>query len=231
MNNWGYAQAGRYIYEIANEMNSRGEYFPLWGTCLGFELLAYLANNDTDFRRVCNAQSMALPLNFTNDFKQSKMFQDAPQTVIDILDQERVAANFHHFCITPENFTSCGLDQSWRIIATNEDKDGLEFVSAFEHKSFPYYGVQFHPEKNLYEWHKSSSIVHSIGAVKSSQYFAEFFVEETRKSANLFKTDGEANRFLIYNWPAQFTGRNGSALMQMYLFALHDGERHLNKLD
>lgn len=230
INNWGYAQAGRYIYEIATEINMRGEYFPLWGTCLGFELLAYLAANDTDFRRTCNAQSIALPLDFTQTFIQSRMFQEAPQTVIDILDQKPVAANFHQFCITPENFTSSGLDQSWRIIATNKDKDGLEFISAFEHKTFPYYGVQFHPEKNLYEWHKSATIVHSVDAVKSSQYFAEFFVQETRKSTNLFKTEGEVNRYVIYNWPAQFTGRNGSALTQMYLFALHEGEGHLKKL-
>lgn len=212
-------------------MNERGEFFPLWGTCLGFELLGYLANNDTDVRCVCDAQSIALSLNLTQDFAQSRMFQHAPQSVIDILDQKPVAANFHHFCITPENFTAVGLDETWRIIATNVDKSGLEFISAFEHKQYPYYGVQFHPEKNLYEWHKSSTIVHTVDAVKTSQYFAEFFVQETRRSTNLFKTEGEANRFLIYNWPAQFTGRNGSALMQMYLFALHDGDRHLNKFD
>ncbi|XP_063709500.1 gamma-glutamyl hydrolase A-like [Culicoides brevitarsis] len=229
INNWGYAQAGRYIYEIANEMNERGEYFPLWGTCLGFELLAYLGANQTDFRRVCNAESIALKLNFTQNFSESRMFRQAPQHIVDILDSKPVAANFHHFCLTPENFTSSGMDATWTIIATNVDKVGLEFISAMEHKMYPYYGVQFHPEKNLFEWHKSSTIVHNLDATRSSQYFAEFFVQETRKNKNSFKTEGEANRFLIYNWPAQFTGKNGSALTQMYFFSLID--THLKKLD
>uniref|UniRef100_A0A336L4L4 folate gamma-glutamyl hydrolase n=1 Tax=Culicoides sonorensis TaxID=179676 RepID=A0A336L4L4_CULSO len=231
VNNWGYAQAGRFIYEIANEMNSRGEYFPLWGTCLGFELLAVLGNNGTDLRSVCAGQSMALNLNFTSNFTKSRMFRDAPQSVIDILSEKPVAANFHHYCITPQNFTSNNLDESWQMLATNKDQNNMEFVSVIEHRKYPYYGVQFHPEKNLYEWHKSSTISHSYDAIKSSQYFAQFFVEETRRNTNLFRTEGEANRFLIYNWPAHFTGRNGSALMQMYFFALHDGETHLNKID
>lgn len=27
----GYAEAGRYIYDIARELNEAGDYFPIWG--------------------------------------------------------------------------------------------------------------------------------------------------------------------------------------------------------
>lgn len=60
----GYADAGHYIYEIAKEINDNGTYFPVWGTCLGFELLVYLTANLTEVRTYCSSSSQALPLEF-----------------------------------------------------------------------------------------------------------------------------------------------------------------------
>ncbi|KAH9494845.1 hypothetical protein Btru_015807 [Bulinus truncatus] len=58
-----YAQSGRYLYDLAIKANDKGDYFPIWGTCLGLELLTvltaeknYLKNTDTD--------NMTLPLRF-----------------------------------------------------------------------------------------------------------------------------------------------------------------------
>lgn len=60
----GYADAGKFIYQIAKEMNDKGSYFPLWGTCLGFELLTYLDSNATEHRDDCLSQNQALHLDF-----------------------------------------------------------------------------------------------------------------------------------------------------------------------
>ena len=44
-------------------------------------------------------------------------------------------------------------DSFWEILSTNEDDDGLEFVSLMEAKGgLPIWGSQFHPEKNAFEW-------------------------------------------------------------------------------
>lgn len=212
-------------------MNDRGEYFPLWGTCLGFELLMYLGNNNTEPLVPCAAESIPLSLDFKYDFKDSRLFTNAPQVVIDILSSEKVTANFHHYCVTEDDFKKFGLDQDWTVISTNKDKNGLDFISTVEHKKYPYYGVQYHPEKNLYEWYESSTILHTANAVQASQYFAQFFIEESRKSLHKFKTAGETNRFLIYNFPAYFTGRNESAFLQTYVFDDTTGDAHLDKLD
>lgn len=34
------------------------------------------------------------------------------------------------------------------ILTINNDKNGRSFVSSIEAKNYPFYGVQFHPEKN-----------------------------------------------------------------------------------
>lgn len=86
-------------------MNDDGDYFPLWGTCLGFELITYLSANRTEIRASCTSQSQPLPLKFKDDFKNSRMFKDAPDRVVKILRDEAVTSNFHTFCLT-EKVTS-----------------------------------------------------------------------------------------------------------------------------
>lgn len=60
----GYADAGRYIYEIAADFNDKGSYFPIWGTCLGFELLTYISADGVEHRAHCSSDRQSLPLDF-----------------------------------------------------------------------------------------------------------------------------------------------------------------------
>lgn len=45
-------------------------------------------------------------------------------------------------------------------------------------KDYPIYGVQFHPEKNGFEWVADEVIPHSQHAVRIMQNLADFFVQE-----------------------------------------------------
>lgn len=93
----------------------------------------------------------------------------------------------------------------------------FSFLSRFRLR-YPFYGVQFHPEKSLYEWIRNRNIPHSGNAIRSAQYFASFFVNECRKSDNRFASVDEENQVLIYNFPTKFTGRLNSTFEQSYLF-------------
>lgn len=61
----GYHDAGRFIYEIATDLNRNGVYFPIWGTCLGMELLVYLSAKGYEPRTYCSSMGQSLPLEFT----------------------------------------------------------------------------------------------------------------------------------------------------------------------
>lgn len=61
----GYADAGRHIYDIAKRMNDNNQYMPLWGTCLGFELLLYISAGNQEYRANCYSRRRSIPLNFT----------------------------------------------------------------------------------------------------------------------------------------------------------------------
>lgn len=88
------------IYDIAKEMNEQGSYFPLWGTCLGFELLTYLSADGREHRAHCSSQNQALPLEFKDDFKSSRMFKSASDEIVKVLKSEAVTPNFHQYCVT-----------------------------------------------------------------------------------------------------------------------------------
>lgn len=60
----GYSGAGTQIYHIAKGMNDRGVYFPLFGTCLGFELLVFISNQNKEILTDCSSNKQTLPLNF-----------------------------------------------------------------------------------------------------------------------------------------------------------------------
>lgn len=53
------------------QANDRGDYFPVWGTCLGFEQLTVLTSGEKLLIRT-NTSGMALPLVSTNGMNLSK---------------------------------------------------------------------------------------------------------------------------------------------------------------
>lgn len=61
-----YTAAGRYIYDIAANMNANNEYMPLFGIARGFELLLYLSAGDSKHREKCLSEKRSLSLNFTD---------------------------------------------------------------------------------------------------------------------------------------------------------------------
>ncbi|CAG2065769.1 unnamed protein product, partial [Timema podura] len=60
----GYAAAGAILLDLATEANQNGDYFPVWGTCLGFQLLTYLAAGRREHRADCYSTQQTLPLEF-----------------------------------------------------------------------------------------------------------------------------------------------------------------------
>ncbi|EEB12583.1 gamma-glutamyl hydrolase precursor, putative [Pediculus humanus corporis] len=213
----GYAAAGWYIMSIADEFNKNGDYFPIWGTCLGFELITYLSNNNNDLREDCKSSNEALPIKFKPDFGNSRLFRLIPSEIVEILCKQNSTINFHQYCITEKLLYKYDLFKIWKVLSTNFDECGLEFVSSIEHNIYPYFGVQFHPEKPAYEWNPKHNTPHTRDVIKANQYFMEFFVDETRKNCHTFTSEEQERENLIYNFPTTY-GLPQSTFTQIYFF-------------
>ncbi|XP_053537215.1 gamma-glutamyl hydrolase isoform X2 [Ictalurus punctatus] len=172
----GYAKAASIFYKLALDANSKGDYFPVWGTCLGFEQLTLLTSGKSLLSQT-NTSGVALPLNFTKELKDSRMFKDFPEDLMASLANEPLTENSHQWSISTKRFTGNEqLKKFYRILSTNTDGQ-TEFVSTVEAYDFPIYGTQWHPEKNAFEWTRGY-IPHSTAAVRTTFYLAHFFVNE-----------------------------------------------------
>uniref|UniRef100_A0A3P8PEU3 folate gamma-glutamyl hydrolase n=1 Tax=Astatotilapia calliptera TaxID=8154 RepID=A0A3P8PEU3_ASTCA len=210
----GYERAAKIFYELAIEANKRGDYFPVWGTCLGFEQLMYLTSKNT-ILAYTNTSGAALPLNFTNA-EDSRMFKGFPAQLMKDLASEPLTVNSHKWSLGMLTYnTNEELKKFYKVLSVNTDGN-VEFVSTVEAYDYPIYGTQWHPEKNAFEWTRPS-IPHSPSAVKTTFYMAEFFVNEARKNFHKFETEEGESKALIYNYNPVYTGTK-SAFEQIYFF-------------
>eukprot|EP00066_Takifugu_rubripes_P004707 XP_003968229.1 PREDICTED: gamma-glutamyl hydrolase [Takifugu rubripes] len=210
-----YARSAKIFYDLAIEANDRGDYFPVWGTCLGFEELTYLTLGKLVLTRN-NMRDVALPLNFTDDAKGSRMFKGFPADLMTDLASESLTANSHKWSLAMSSYNSnVELKKFYKVLSTNSDGT-LEFVSTIEAYSYPIYGTQWHPEKNPFEFLKAY-IPHSPSAVRTTFYMAEFFVSEARKNKHHFQSEAEEQKALIYNYSPVYSAPN-STFVQIYYF-------------
>ncbi|XP_070580139.1 gamma-glutamyl hydrolase-like [Ptychodera flava] len=217
----GYAKAGKIFYDLAVKAFDNGDLFPMWGTCLGFQLFTALTSGK-DLLTDTDAVHVSYPLNFQKGYESSRMFMKSEESehITGILSTQNVTFNSHHFGITPQTFhNNVDLRNFYKVLSTNYDQKGKEFVSVIEGFKYPFYATQWHPEINPFEFSPRLGVNanHSEDAVKVTQYMANFFVGEARKSSHHFKDKAEESSALIYNYTPVYTG-NFTAYEQCYFF-------------
>ena len=143
----------RVFWNLANQTNAAGGLIPIWGTCLGFEYLLMLASGEDEFVMQGGYQShnLSCPVDLV-DGSPSELY--AKPSIREIVTEQPVTMNNHEFGISPEHFERHpGLVNCFRITSVNTDTNtSKRFVSTIESRQphlYPYYGVQYHPEKCL----------------------------------------------------------------------------------
>ena len=70
-----YLEIGDYIYKYAIKENDAGRFYPIWGTCLGFENLATFASTSGNPLSELVSNEQSLTLEFLVDPIQTGMFK------------------------------------------------------------------------------------------------------------------------------------------------------------
>ena len=230
--------SAQYLFDRTVEANDAGDFTPLWGTCMGFQWLLISASRNTNILDPADgtqmdAENYSIPLDFTTSgaVSTSKLFSAAPTDVMNSLATQNVTMNNHHYGIYTRHFQATpALTNMFSLLSTNKDRKGVEFVSTIEAHKYPIFGVQWHPEKNPFEWAVTQDgvpyevIDHSPEAIKVSQYMANFFVQQARKSSHSFGNVATEQALLIYNY--QPTNTPGGDFVQTYFFEKSFGRVH-----
>ncbi|KAL6553512.1 Gamma-glutamyl hydrolase 2 [Orobanche gracilis] len=230
----GRAKSGLY-YEVVQSIfknvlkkNDAGDHFPLLAICLGFELLTMIVSEDRNILEEFSAKNQASTLQFMNNIKiNGSVFQRFPPDLLKRLSTEclvmqthRIAA-FFQYGVSPEKFqTSKNLCTFFEILTTSSDRNdkvSQVYVSTIQAHGYPVTAVQWHPEKNAFEW-GLSGIPHSEDAVQVTQHVANFIVREARMSVNR-PPAREVLDNLIYNYSPTYCGKAGRGFDEVYIFS------------
>jgi gamma-glutamyl hydrolase len=96
--------SAQYLYNKALSAFDNGDYFPILGHCMGFEILATITSKDFNILSPVDAENISMALNLTEDWQSSRWFGSAPASVIDILTTQKVTINNHMFSVIPKGF-------------------------------------------------------------------------------------------------------------------------------
>ena len=145
--------SAQHIFDRTIEANDRGDYTPLWGTCLGFEwLFCAAAANASVLDSIVGTLNVTLPLQWTSAALTSRLLSRAGPRVRRALSGRHVAFNQHNFGVYAATLDRTpALSDMFTVLSTSQDATGRRFVSTVEARGYPIYGTQWHPEKNIFE--------------------------------------------------------------------------------
>lgn len=182
----------KHIVNHAKRSNNQKNYFPLFAICLGFEVLGMMGE---DVQKIINEFTTLKGLSDVDAHHyNSKLNIVKPDsTFAKIFTKEQQEEFRKTPCVFQNHSQAFAVkepymkkwNQYWDVIGTSKskDKNPIEYVSMLEYKKFPFYGVQFHPEKVLFEW-----ILPEIGRTpiyrEISKRLARFFIDECKKNKN-----------------------------------------------
>ena len=138
----------RSLVTKAKAFNDAGRRFPIWGTCLGFETLLMALSNGEVLRDpgIVNDE-VSTPVKF------SKSKDSIFKSVFTSADFNAMRYNdyfyFHHIYVF---ITSLTINETYvlnniDILAQSTTQNNLKIIAAYQHRYYPFVGVQFHPEE------------------------------------------------------------------------------------
>ncbi|KAH9313801.1 hypothetical protein KI387_022428, partial [Taxus chinensis] len=204
-----YYQIVEKLFKLALEENDSGNHFPVFGVCLGFELISMILSQDQNILERFNATAMPSTLQFEgNSAKESDLFKRFSPKLLNKLTTQRLAMQNHMFGLSPERLQgNAELSKFFKILTTSTDESDETYVSTVQGHKYPVTGFQWHPEKNAFEW-GTATIPHSEDAVQVTQNVANFFISEARKSSQR-PSQKEVLAQLIYNYSPTYCGYTG----------------------
>jgi len=204
-----YYETARTVFDYAIAQGDLNRPFPLFGVCLGYELMSILAADDESVLDTgFDASDLALPLKFTSEAANSVMFGTAPAALLAAFEKENITLNDHVCGLTPTTFASnARLNKMFRVLSTNVDRKGQIFVSTIEARDasrYPFFATQWHPECASWLCFSNVDTYNNVNGMEGSLWVMRPFAEAARNSERAFPSAKELFQARIDNYPSTY---------------------------
>jgi len=193
----------QFIINFITRQNLIGNYFPIYGICLGYQLLMmavlektpelalknyyelvnisrlrFSGEKNIHLQKISKKDNNSLIGPFVND-----IFTDKDATNF----KNNQSVYFFHqyiFSMTGKYMKKIREIAIPTVIVKHNNKD---YMCGYQFKSLPYFATLFHPEKNFFVW-TQDNIPRNIYSNKISYELSNFFINECKKNYNIYKT-------------------------------------------
>lgn len=215
-----FQQVVGYILERAKAKNDNGQYYPVMGTCMGFQsmITALMGQDNSAMTSGFNDTNLPHGANKTADFANSKFWPTIDSGLLDRVLEVGYLFFDHDDGFFPKTLLSKpSFTNEMMLTMTTDTESGVEFASAIEHRKYPFFANQFHPEKTLFERITEFEIPRNSDALRLMSDIAFEFVAKVKA---LSQPIGQVNALVrpfmnIYMEPVR---GNQADFEQFYIF-------------
>lgn len=218
------------IHEIlkwVENQNNNGNYYPVWGTCLGMEelMIHFGKNNGKVLQGGFNDNGKYHPVDLKPEFWKSKFFGNLNVSKKDLkaVFGNPIAYYYHSEGVDVAHFKKMAGMEDVRLLATSKNEAKREFTAILESKKYPFYFTQFHPEKHQFEKRDSyKPMDRSERTIKVMTSFVFKLVELARPHSVTFEKIPQSvqSYFPYYKTP---TWSPSKAFERIYMFKNYFG--------
>ena len=175
-----FGKTGKFLFELMKEYNSNNNYYPIFGVCLGHELISTIISEDFFILEEVDSENHINKIEIINN--ESKVFENVSEELKNYVNENNGFFFNHKEALLEEKYNNNeNLKNNLSIISYSSDKTGKKFIASLEGRTLPIYTTQFHSEKAAFEWDIKENINHSPEMIKITQFISKFFLYNKRK--------------------------------------------------
>lgn len=137
-----YQEMGGLIFDEIKRINDEGQFFPAWGTCLGFEsMLSYTSKAGTNVLSQYGIHLVSIPLIFDKDPMNTRMYEGLGDAANEFAIGN-YTYNSHDLGMSPDVFKNDeDLVNFWDVTSHNLMPNGTAFIESIEAKDYPFFAT------------------------------------------------------------------------------------------
>lgn len=172
-----------YILSTIKDLNDRNiKKVAMWHTCLGFEMFVNSINKSNALESFDSVNEVSDLVFEDSEIKNSKMYANLSDNILKAMKENKIINENHKFGFSRKTFENPNLKDFFIITSYSFDQKKKEYVASIEAKNYPFFGVQYHPEKTAYQRREADKVSNSFEAIQFTKQIGFNFINYARKS-------------------------------------------------